>query len=76
MLASAQAWLAACASCHALGQIAADIAGRHAEHPADSAEDMRMVLAHAAPLLQRLGAGGVHVRLALAVLHLIGDGRA
>src|SRR5680860_978851 len=54
----------------ALGQIAADIARRHAERAADGAEDMGMVLADAGPLLQRLGAGGVDMSLAGA----IGDG--
>ena len=56
----------------AVRQVTADIARRDTECAADGTKDMGMVLTDAAALFQSLGAGGVHMGLALGVFDVIG----
>ncbi len=58
----------------AMRQITADITGRNAKGAAHGAENVGVILADAAALLQRLGAGGVHVGIAGAIFDVVGDG--
>src|SRR5712691_7751660 len=57
-----------------VGEIAAYIARRDAKRAGHRAEDMRIVLTHAAAPLQCLGAGGVDMGLTLPVLHRVPNG--